>query len=244
MNEITCLNSYGNDGELRRRLLKFRDFPILFISIPKNASSSIKQTYAKYYMGREIPAAKSHNPSESGFLTRDIIGKHNFFDLMVRQSINKFVVLRDPLERALSGYLNKIKGTKLNTFRNFASNLDQEVWKFNEKKLSHLQKNYTFELFLEQLQSMNDIDRNAHFRTQTCLAFDFKLNNTCIFDIKKLNELENWLYSITGKKVKIISKSRHITNASSHVSTFKNNNVLNLVKNIYFTDYNAYENIE
>lgn len=187
---------------------------IVFCAIPKNANSLFSQMlvdHSKYYshycqekqnyeearQGRHkinLGIYFRNNPK----IKEDFLIKHSSY--LHNQEYFKFVILRNPFKRLVSGYKNKFVNTVIRTKKrkkkvsptiNPETIIGQEIRKVADCLgiQPDFEKSITFEQFVHYLVKNEDIDLNQHWRPQhTFLGFGlFKFEFDFIGQFEKLD---------------------------------------------------------
>ncbi len=126
----------------------------VFFAIPKNASSSIKYILQKFeYQGSPfIPTGKVHNLAASPLISTYQLPPEMIEDALTAPTYRRFVVVRHPVTRLLSCYLDrmqrpnsnarKLVGKWLNVERDQTITLEQFVGAICEKEDRELEQHF------------------------------------------------------------------------------------------------------
>ena len=105
-----------------QRMLTLRSAPVYYLPITKSGSTYLKNLF--YYLDHADEHASGNNiHSNPDDLVRAKAGDEE----AIRQSPPAFVVLRDPVDRFLSLYFDKIYGDGPNNFADIRAYLEDEI---------------------------------------------------------------------------------------------------------------------
>jgi len=230
-------------------VFKFKDHDIYFFSVPKNACSSIKKWHAEYVSNKKIDVPVDnqdilHLPSFNKLIPHSDLNNNIFIDHMNDPSIPKFVILRNPYDRAYSCFKEKMKQDGLDYYKYFRSfvypDIKNELYKMTEKQLEHSQKNYNFLRFLLEVKKQNRFERNEHYMEQNILCYNLEPKNISVFTLDNMKKLEEWLSNKLNTNVTIQKYSPHKTN-TINIEDQLDDIEKQLIENIYHKDIELYK---
>jgi len=159
------------------RLIVSERLRAVFCPMPKAANSNWKYVLRKLEgLGDYDDLTRSHNPMTSGlrylsdYSARDI-------DAIVKGDVSrgvqpffKFVFVRDPYTRLLSGYLDKfvLKNTSSSEYRLFLSQVTS-LRKFQTRDLTN-EPRLSFRSFVDELMKQDVVRMNTHWMPQTLVC--------------------------------------------------------------------------
>ena len=238
------LELYQSKNELNRNVLKFKNSKLVFLSIPKSGCSSIKRWYVDEIVKvNESHKIDLHDPFQSGFENLKSLGYMRLNEILMNEEISKFALFRNPLERILSSFLDKIKYSSIENFRVFGGQINTNFYKMSDEELKVSQKEISFLDFLTKVATQKDIDRNEHWRTQTLLSFEGKLPSTKFFKLDELFKLEEWLSKFFNKKVVIQKYAPHATNAKDFMQNYYSEKEKLIAEQILEEDIRKYSSL-
>lgn len=219
----------------------------VYVSTPKVACTSLKSSLmrlelAGYGLPHQVETAyaRPHRGYlDSGFVKPFQMGAHAFDEFVSRPDVIVFAVLRDPLSRALAGYLDKVlKGTPI-----FETIRDEIATLRGVDAVSIDPASTTFNEFLAALEMKSDpraID--GHFRPQaTHLGFG-TTPFTHLFRIEEFPALECGLRDHIGIKDFSIGRvGAHATNSTQKLHEYYDGRALENVQRIFAEDFDAFD---
>ena len=177
------LPSKSKEFNFGRTLFVDSEHKYMYCSIQKVASSKVGSLFYYYSTGKQESTSKIHNkignPGRYSFTFIKTIKKQDTFYQYLNEkktSYTKFVILRDPLKRLLSGFIDKcLISTDQVVCRPFLN-------KIGEKKLKKFSNSQLFEIFVSDLYQTIVIDKkiysvNPHYRPQSYQCQMFNLIN-------------------------------------------------------------------
>lgn len=221
------------DFNINRYVYISLKYKYIYIDIPKNNSTKIKNFLFRLEL-LDIPKSYRLNPptshcnyTESPLVKPYQLNKNYLNHLLHSNEFIKFFYYKDPIERVLSAYLDKIITKKSVSKRYFE-------YIFNNKL-----KN-SFCSYVNYLKNENFDLINDHFQKQTFFIKKFKN-----LEIIQKNNFKNFFYKIF-KNVKSIDRiidnsfrefSPHSTFAEKKINDYFDEHLINEIKNIYKEDF-------
>jgi len=233
-------------------VFKFQKDNIYFFSVPKNACSSIKKWHAGYVRGEDVDVPINnqdilHLPSFNKLIPHSNLNADAFNNDMNNPDVAKFVILRDPYDRAYSCFKEKMKQDGLDYYKYFRSlvcpEIKDELYRMNEKQLIHSQNDYKFLRFLVEVKKQNRFERNEHYIEQNILCCNLEPKNISVFTLDNMQKLEKWLSEKLNKEVTIQKYSPHKTDTNNIKDNLLDGERL-LIEQIYHKDIELYEKIK
>ena len=205
----------------------------VYFEVPKAACSTIKTTLqeidAKSF-GSHIPEKKTeviHNKNDSPLLSPKDIGFEKFKELLIDKNIFKFSFVRNPFDKVLSAYLNKIK--------NYAGKEKKEI---TDILGIDIHEEIGFDQFIYAIEKTTPYNMNPHWRPQT---------NQLFYDLVKydfIGRLENFDkdFQMVLNKInpEFEFKSNNYsdkTDAKEKLQQFYTQKTIEIVKKIYKQDF-------
>lgn len=170
-------------------MLVSRGHRVMFMPIAKNANTSLKRLFVRlsgHPDHQQILAGNVHSylTSHNTGLRLSDYTREEVRDLLNDGRYFRFVVLRNPLARATSGYLSKFVRDRQFENPNIES---PEVirpaidWVYAQRKQPpDYRRSITFEEFVDYLVSNDDDDLDTHFRSQASYLEGFKFDFTAV----------------------------------------------------------------
>ena len=201
----------------------------VYFGIQKAASTTIRNTLSNYELKDLFKIDVPHNPHfiNTPFVKPYQLSEQQFTDIMKDQNFLKFTFIRNPYDRILSAYLDKIVGGELRG--NFLKTKSDSE---NKNKVGKLKTNIlnvlgfsekvSFEQFVEVITQIEDKRKNIHWKPMSFILdyphtkFDFigKIENFDQ-DFKTLQDLLN--IDLTNYYIK---HDRHKTNAAKAIEHY------------------------
>lgn len=173
-----------------------------FIGVPKNASTSFRQTFK---VGGNIDNyLKPKNP--------------NILNLKL------VTVIREPLDRVISGYLESINRREKNT-------INKNFFKMVESK----------ERFIEFLKELENGFFDCHIEKQ---HFYVTNNDGVLLPFDIIIDFDNFNQEINDLNKKAIKTNISSKNQKQFVKSYIDEDVLNKIKKIYKEDFELYKHIK
>lgn len=186
---LTALNYSFPFVNPRNKVFEDEKEDFLYFAIPKNANSYIKSiflgnnSYSATYDPEKQTALQylKANPKASKHVSAKRI------DILLNQKIEKVSIFRDPAQRLVSAFLDKIvkRGKASQEVQEFLIDYTKIVG--NQLKSDEL----NFEHFIEYVGCLSDYQRDPHIKTQTSFARGASLDK--IFDFDNIYEFETFL---------------------------------------------------
>ena len=172
---------------------------------PKCCSTSVKQM-----IYNAVGIKKDFNEMTEGWPHNELSKPINTIKFKQADADIRLCVLRDPVERFLSGYANRVKYKKIIK---------------NPPEFDQFLENFNF--YFENNESVNH-----HFSPQTYFIGDDPLYYTHVYfdsEIEKVVELINYIFSANIKNIRKQTGGKKPENLSDHQ--------ISLIKNFYEDDY-------
>ncbi len=196
----------------------------LYFRIPKAANSTITSTLYRLQHGHTSPP--DGKKIKSSFQHPDKLSRAEA--ATVKESYFKFSVVRNPYDRLLSAYLDKIKGNSLRQKRKVTNALklpeDSEV---------------EFDLFLDYLEQHSGTLDDAHWAIQTDMIFMPLSELDFLGRMENLStDLAKIVSTIFGiEDFEIERQTQRVTNARARRHELLNSNQIKRITEIYRKDF-------
>jgi hypothetical protein len=201
--------------------IKLENYKLLFTAIPKNANSSLKYVILKTFLNKDLKNIDINNPDIFHSRTLkdfEFITNQEAYEL---KDYLKIVIARNPYDRLLAGWFNKIK------------NLNKKRFGFD--------KACNFNQFIKIIWNTPEYDLNRHFIPQYRFVTTFD-DNLIHNNIIKLEEIKTeWpkLQKLIYKRNNINLIDFPILNATKRDNDYQNyynDNTIKLVEDKFKQD--------
>ena len=169
LEKITKIGFLGKEGSTIDPLNHFfihHELKLIYCSIPKNACTLFKEMLVKNsYLKKKYQKEKL---SVHDFLG-DLRCERKIEELITsfeNEAYTKFVILRNPFNRVVSAYLNKV--ITFNRITPYVKKMLKSVYKSSQVNQKILEERISFEQYVEYLCKTEDFELNVHFRPQHC----------------------------------------------------------------------------
>ncbi|MUJ28015.1 glycosyltransferase [Aliivibrio fischeri] len=194
-----------------------------------NNKAEIKYSkkYKIAYINNPKVACSTISRSLIGHNVKNLHDKNNFS--VIKDGTEEiFSVVRNPYDRALSGYLNKI-GPERD---------DPYTWNKFKIRYNLNKEHLSFKEFLYCIYNDKDVDNiDPHFRPQN-LNLDYKnIKPNFIGRIEDMSKVEQYLLEFN---VKFVVRNKNKTDAKNKKDKFYDKECISLVKKIYEDDFHLY----
>ncbi|WP_040896333.1 sulfotransferase family protein [Xenococcus sp. PCC 7305] len=196
--------SYQN--AIKRRYLINHKYKIVYCPIPKNACSLIKTTIVEHSHDRDR-YKKSNQDIHSYTYINDKGVSLNDISYLNNPEYFKFVVLRNPFNRLVSAYIEKIARRKNPVL--FVKDVIKDVYKFSGLE-PDIEKSITFSQFIHYLARTEDIYLNQHWRPQYTFLGEGLFKFDFIGQFEKLDSVISCLEQKFHLNIET-STTKHIT---------------------------------
>ena len=194
-------------------------YKIIYCPIPKNACTLFKSMMVEHSKDRERYRNSQEDIHHYASARKDTAVAVDNLDYLTHPDYFKFAIIRNPFERLVSAYLDKIVKHEIPEV--FAQELIKKVQHFLNKDYD-LEKSISFQDLLYYLVATKDYNLNEHWRSQSSLLgrellkFDY-LGQFEQLD-KVIEDLENkFKFKITTNVSQNHNKNNHITNYIGNV---------------------------
>jgi hypothetical protein len=220
--------------DLKYHIHVFDEIRAVYVENPKCGCTTIKKTLASMLIGEEFSSSFLHNRQK--FPSREVKFTADFVELPDNYLL--FTSVRDPYERILSGWLNKIDNSKKSDFVSY-----ERDWLCAQSGLPRDAK-IPFENFLEIISSISTQDINAHFKLQwyqtlsPCITYD-KIIRLEYFE-RDLTKLTEHLFPTWSDKPffnYLEENPGHSTFARNHIANYYTFNAFKIVNKIFEIDF-------
>ena len=167
----------GSTSDPLKHLLVNHNLKLIYCSIPKNACTYFKEALIANNSSwhEEYQEYQKSNFNVHDFLSNKRLGYslNNLISHLEDETYTKIVILRNPFERIVSAYLNKIITSK--RVLRFVEKVINSVSQRNSKTIT-VDNRITFQQFVEYLCYTKDPWLNIHFRPQHCFVGNIKFD--------------------------------------------------------------------
>lgn len=188
--------------DIGRKIADFHKLKIRYFFISKNACSSFKYFFLKADLGDNAPELLEINP-------HGVLEKNNELWLFVpKNNYKQFFVARNPFERLVSCYINKIESRKKAGQNLGVYPLDPFI-----QRVFKMDINLNFNDFVHRVSLIPDRYRDSHFKSQSWYSRKINMKSDNLF-ILKLEEFESRkkdfldFFGLDLNDLKIINKSK------------------------------------
>lgn len=216
------MQSFGSNTDI------FFGQQYIFVPVPKCGWSTTTRALGSYEIGRMITFA--------AYKQFNIIPeKSQFYERLLDSRFYKFTCVRNPYNRALSAYLDRIN--------NVDSRLRRGETNPFRKNLGFSQAdNISFLDFLRSLATKLNRDMDIHFRPQWCLTMHGMINYDKIIRLESYTEDFKEVMAQIGLagEPDDYRWDKHATEASRKLSDHYTQECVDLVKQIYSGDFTSF----
>lgn len=187
---------------------------------------------------RDAMVPSPHLPvNRSVFIKPYQLSAEQFDDFVGNPATFKFAIVRNPYQRALSGYLDTVQGGRL-PFHSLRPAL-ADVKNISEDAVAG--RDVTFLEFLTALKNERDksgwSNIDQHYRGQSFHIADDLISYSKIYRMEHLDEIGAELSSILGINFRAANRGGHITNATDRIAEFYEDRAcVELIEDIYGED--------
>lgn len=207
----------------------FPEYKLTYVEIPKNGCTSVKKILYLALLDQEL---KGRNIHETFYRQLPRISKlgSKITNEGLFGSYFRFAVTRNPVERIISGFNDKIIGN------------EHELLRIRPKFNLPLNKNISFTNFLEKVAETQDHDRDIHFMSQSKILNLDNINYDLMFDINlietEMRKILNMFQVEMLDNIRLALTTRHNQNTGKNTLPISiSNTQLGLIKSIYEEDF-------
>lgn len=208
----------------------------VYFGVSKAANSTVKHyLQGVEYLGTPYKVTNVHNKHVSPLLSPYQLDKCMLNEALYGDSYNRFTLVRNPLTRVLSCYLDRLQDEQSGAYKSMFRYINADPRKL------------TFEQFLEVIDTQHPVKMDSHWRPQVFETYVEKLSYTTILrfenlpsDLVRLKELTRCNSEAIFGDLDI-NKSPSITSASSKLNMYYTDKALGLAERIYADDFKAFD---
>jgi len=206
----------------------------VFVETAKVACSTIKLTLQRLeledkYFKREV-FQDVHVRAYSPLLSLQQVP--DFERLFINDDYFRFCFVRNPYERILSAYLNKIKGNSMMEKSIILSQLGHDM--------RDLSIPVSFEQFISAIEKQPVSMMNNHWRHQYYSTYQDTINYHFIGKLEKFDEHFSYVMEKVGASPYYIKEARHATGSSSKFNEYYTDDLLERVYNVFQIDFETF----
>lgn len=207
----------------------------VYVEVPKVASSTIKSHLNKIELATLMNVSVGPHPEilSSPHVKPYQLSADDLSDILFGDEFFKFTFVRNPYERILSAYLDKIVGNsperkQIDNNRKMANRMKSEECSFAE--------------FIDTVKKIPDNTRDKHWRTQFSLTMKNFVRYDYIGKIERFNADVTKIQSISGISFQGIKEfSPHKTEAKSKMDNYySDKDARDTVLDIYSKDFEVF----
>ena len=142
-------------GNLRWRTVYFPKLKAIYLPTPKVAGSTIIATLIKADGSEYLSTIDDHNTAEARFLISAERAPGEFWQALHNGNCFRFAFVRNPYDRVLSAFLDKVANGRVRRFRKLLS--------------LPIEGDVSFRQFLEAVSQQSTYSMNRHWRPQANL---------------------------------------------------------------------------
>lgn len=206
----------------------------VFVENPKVASSTIKSRLHANALSslKNIRVGPHPDIANSPFIKPYQLPDEALAEYLFGPDFFRFTFVRNPFNRLLSSYLDKIVGSAQE------KGYVDGFWK---RKYGSAKEQYTFSEFVEYIAESPDNMRDKHWRTQHRITLSSYIDYTFVGRFEMLTEHLLHVNDISGIDFSNIKEiSPHKTNANSKLREFYTDDITERVRNIYKIDFDTF----
>ena len=206
------------------------EFKIVYMPCPKNGSSTFKRLF--YFLKHGVEIDKGKKLAHASFPTagKDLERNINKLYDYKKKGFFIFFISRDPVERFISGFKNRIRVKKdlrkQNNFRELCNHRQDMMW----PSINTFVNNFDF--YYENFRSIKQ-----HFRPQVLFSSEQIDCYTEIFNMSRKGEIKR-LFKIINSLTSVDYYSH--TQKSPDFKIEKSEKLMELVKKKYSVDYEVF----
>jgi SAM-dependent methyltransferase len=201
---------------LLRRYVVNQKYKIIYCPIPKNACTLFRTIMVKHSDAGE-KYEKSQHDIHKYLVQNDTGVKLNDFLELKKSEYFKFVVLRNPFDRLVSAYLDKI--AKRHKLAPFVRDVVESVYNSLDQEPDY-RRSITFSQFVHYLVKTEDYSLNEHWRPQHTFLGEGMIEFDLIGQFEKLDLVIESLENKFGFPLE--------TQVSNHITNYDNDDRHNL----------------
>lgn len=219
-------------GKLIYQIL-IQQHKLIFTAIPKNAITSLKYTIIDTFMSDKLTKFDINNVDNFHEKTRSFFNYINQETVFQLNNYLRVVIIRNPFDRLVSGWRNKIKNLKLRPNQ--------------KRRYGGFTKPLTFEEFIKTIYKQDEVKIDSHFAPQyRFISYKNQIFSDEILRFENLNNEWRKLQEKLKRDKNIRLKNLPLTNKSNESNksyrTFYNDQTRKLVeekfkKDLEFFDY-------
>jgi len=221
------------DNEIARLVLISLKNKYVYFPIPKNASSTIKHHLQNLeYLGSPYSAKKVHDPRYSPLLATYQLPVDLLEEALSSEKYNRFVVVRHPVTRLLSCYLDRIQRGQTVARRRVSKWLKVDI-----------DAPITLHQFVQAICEHDDSELEKHFRLQTDFIAYPDISITTVVRFERMREELPELFLKLGMEELPStdeSFSPPATDADSKIRQHYDDKLLSMVQERYKRDMEAF----
>ncbi len=207
----------------------------VYVEVPKVASSTIKSHLNKIELATLINISVGPHPEilSSPHVKPYQLSAEDLSDILFGDDFFKFTFVRNPYERILSAYLDKIVGNtpekkQIDNNRDMVARVKSDEYSFGE--------------FIDIVAKIPDNIRDKHWRTQCSITMKNHIKYNYIGKIERFNADIHKIQHISGINFDGIKEfSPHKTGAKSKIDKYySDENLKKSVIDIYDKDFEAF----
>ena len=206
--------------EIANNCLINHKYKIIYCPIAKNACTLFKNMMVEHSKDRERYRNSHEDIHHYASIRKDTAVALDNLDYLERSDYFKFAILRNPFERLVSAYLDKIVKHEITEF--FAQELIKKVQQYLTQQYD-LEQSISFQEFIQYIANTQDNDLDEHWKTQFSLIGRGWLKFDYLGQFEQLDrvieDLENRFgFKITTNVINNHNRSDHITHYISDIS--------------------------
>ena len=197
------------------------DHKLLYMPIAKNACSSLKTVFLEDIISEKSSVTDAHKyfaSSEGIKHTLASLDAYKAASILINEDYKKLIIVREPLERIVSGYLQKFVSTRLYTDEPLPEVKNIIDWCAEQNSTTpNYVMSLSFNEFVRYLLAHSDESLDTHWKPQVTYMADLTFDY--IFTMGNLNNAFDFLEKISGKSINRRSLNKLIRSENVGVYT-------------------------
>ena len=229
-------------------LLFLKSHNLFYAACSKNGCSKIKSILGEINTGEKFIEQSPHRKENTKLLAINDIDNDEALNVLFGDQVFRFAFVRNPFERAISCYLNRIKELGLERYDNQHSarkehqeNIDKiNYWKNSpSRKVGHI----SFEDFIEYICQQDIYDMDRHWLPQHISIHSEIIEYDFIGKLESFEEDISYILNKAGidsSAIDLKSKTNETPRQAERINYFFNTNLKEIFYKKYYFDFKLY----